>query len=162
MLRNSAFPCLLAALVALAGCNSNPAQPILEPEIVQDDSETGLDLYRSRWNATGASSYHLGVFQRCVCIQNLILYNVVVENGVAVSATRTSSTVENEPVMVEDVPYPTIDALFDLIQLGFDQEVDSVGARYFTDTGRPDRITLDFIRGIADDEINAFVYSYEE
>ena len=123
MLRNTAFSCLTVGLLAIIGCNSNPTQPDLEPEIVQDDTEAGLESYRSRWNASGVSSYHLGVFQRCVCVQNLILYNVVVEDGVPISATKTSSTVENEPVPVEDVPYPTIDALFDLIQLGFDQEV---------------------------------------
>ena len=79
-----------------------------------------------------------------------------------VSATRTSSMVENEPVPVEDVPYPTIDALFDLVQLGFDSEADSVGARYVTENGRPDRITIDFVLGIADEEINAYVNSFEE
>ena len=68
--------------------------------------------------------------------------------------------VENEPVPVEDVPYPTIDALFDLVQLGFDSEADSVGARYVTENGRPDRVTSDFALGIADEQSNADVTAF--
>ena len=163
MFRDTFFPTILSGFV-LAGCDSNSVTPTLEPEpdIVQDDTQDGLDLYRARWDAAGLANYQLGVFQRCVCLQNLILYDVTVEGGVPVSATRTSSTVENEPVPVEDVPYPTIDALFELVQLGFDSEADSVGARYVTENGRPDRITIDFFLGIADEEINAYVNSFEE
>ena len=163
MFRNTFFLTILSGFV-LAGCDSNSVTPMPEPEpdIVQDDTQDGLDLYRARWAAASLANYQLGVYQRCVCLQNLILYNVTVEEGVPVSATRTSSTVENEPVPVEDVPYPTIDALFELVQLGFDSEADSVGARYVTQNGRPDQITIDFIRGIADEEINAYVDSFEE
>ena len=34
--------------------------------------------------------------------------------------------------------------------------------RYVTENGRPDRITIDFIRGIADEETNVYVDSFEE
>ena len=165
MFRNTLSLTILIGF-ALAGCDSNSdtPEPELEPEldIAQDDTQDGLDLYRARWDAAGVANYQLGVFQRCVCFENLILYNVTVEEGVPVSATRTSSTVENEPVPVEDIPYPTIDALFDLVQHGFDSEADSVGVRYVTENGRPDRITIDFIRGIADEETNVYVDSFEE
>jgi len=163
MFRHFLVLAVLAAL-ALSGCDSNSVAPMPEPEpdIVQNDTQEGLDLYRARWVAAGLANYQLGVFQRCVCFENLILYNVTVEEGVPVSATRTSSTVENEPVAIEDIPYPTIDALFELIQHGFDSEADSVGVRYVTENGRPDRITIDFVRGIADEEINAYVDSFEE
>ena len=158
MFRNTLLLTILIGF-ALAGCDSNSDTP--EPDIVQDDTQDGLDLYRARWAAAGLANYQLGVFQRCVCFENLILYNVTVEEGVPVSATRTSSTMEPEPVPVEDIPYPTIDALFDLVQLGFNSEADSVGVRYVTENGRPDRITIDFVLGIADEEINAFVDSFE-
>ncbi|MDX1440205.1 MAG: DUF6174 domain-containing protein, partial [Rubricoccaceae bacterium] len=56
---------------------------------------------------------------------------------------------------------PTIDSMFDVIEFGFDQEADSVGVNYSTDTGRPDRITVDFRVGIADDELELFVEDFQ-
>ncbi len=153
---------LLFAAVS-SGCGSNPLNPIeIEKKTDQNDTPEGLDLYRARWSESGITDYRLGVFQRCVCVQNLILYDVVVENGVPISATKTSSQVENEPVPVEDVPYPTIESLFELVEFGFETQADSVGVLYRTDNGRPQQITIDFVRNVADDEINAYVESFQE
>ena len=82
MFRNTFFLALLSGFT-LAGCDSDSGTPTPEPEpdIVQDDTPEGLDLYRARWDAAGLGNYHLGVFQRCVCLQNLILYNVTVRVG---------------------------------------------------------------------------------
>ena len=80
MFRGAFLPTILSGCV-LAGGDSNSVTPTPEPEpdIVQDDTQDGLELYRARWDAAGLANYQLGVFQRCVCLQNLILYNVTVE-----------------------------------------------------------------------------------
>lgn len=151
----------VALLIALSGCDSNSGPEELLPDTVHSDTRDGLEMYWGQWEAEGVSNYVLSNFRRCVCLENLTLFTTIVEGGVPVSATRQRFEQEPEDIPVSDVPYPTVHSMFELIDWGFDQEPDSLGVIYRTDTGLPERITIDFNQGVADEEIEVFVNEFQ-
>lgn len=153
---------LLIVFIAFIGCDSNSVSDPPLSDIVQDDTESGMQMYLNQWNESGVDDYVLSNFRRCVCLENMILYTITVQNGNPVSATRQTSEDEIEPVPVDEVPYPTVESLFDIVAEGFDLDADSIGVRYSTANGRPDQITVDYNVATADEELELFVDDFQE
>ena len=140
---------LLLAALALSSCS------LFGP----DEKHTNLDAARQRWEAQRLTTYSYVAQRLCFCAAELFPARIVVEDG-AVKAVHDPQT--GEPLRLPDgrlaleaepAAYRTIEGLFDLVEEARRAEADQLDVTYHPTYGYPTEISIDYVRGMADDEV---------
>lgn len=124
-------------LVALSGCS-----------FVFGSGEPGrLSDARDQWADAAIEDYSMTLSRSCFCgPDHLGPFQVEVENGVVVFATRDGEAVPLDRVL-------TVEDLFDLLEEAYDTDAERVDVEYDAAFGFPTSLYIDQSRGIADEEI---------
>ena len=143
-----AFVAVLLALIA-SGCTLPTAiapEPSLgEPE---DSDRAALAEARARWATADVSDYAFTYQESCFCPPEFSgPFRITVENG------RVDSVTRNGRAATEQRTYPTIDALFDVIEDAFDRDAETVQVSYDADLGLPVNAYIDYEAAMADEEL---------
>ena len=129
----------LAALALLASCR--------EPTAVIRD----LHGAERRWAATAPDAYEVTVGRSCFCGPAVTRSVVVRVRGGQVESRRYLDTGADVPADIA-VAYPTVDALFAIIDDAEARGAAVVDARYDDAYGFPVSVYLDYSERIADEE----------
>ena len=177
----------LVALVPTAGCNqhrTNVAQLGSTDGVQAPNGDAGPDggtggalpgeqpdeqderyaRALAQWAGTGVDSYTMLVDRSCFCVYEPADHvRVSVANGVVQAATgRAEASIDAEytiPIPKSDYrAWYTVNGLFDVVEEA-GQEASQVSVSYDAEYGFPDKIDLDFILQVADDELH---YSVRE
>lgn len=137
---------IASAAVAFVACFSGTACGVLEPE-----GERGnLDEARRRWTAQGFTSYEYRLTQLCFCPVEVVRpYIVRVHDGTVVDV-RDAETGAAAPSFYRA---RTVPELFEVIDDALDRNADSLVVEYHAQFGYPTRITIDYDRQTADEEL---------
>jgi len=115
------------------------------------DIQAALDRNEAKWDRLGASDYDFTFRWLCFCVPDFVArVRIEVRADQIVSITRLEDGVVLEPSQHEH--FPTVDALFDLLQDAIDREPHSMSVRFDPRTGVPRRGWIDYSSFIADEE----------
>lgn len=115
---------------------------------VDDERADRLEAARQLWESNAPESYSYVFRASCECLPSFTSpARIQVRAGEIESVVAVS---DGEPVPVE--PYRTIDELFDLIADALDRGTADFHVEYDAQYGYPTVISIDYDRGIADDE----------
>ena len=123
---------VLAVALALAGsgCREGPTGP-----------EAGLAAARARWARRGPGAYTITVFRLCLCPRET-------SEPVAVTVRRGAATIRVYAGSGAPVPaqyadaFPTVDALFAMIEAGARAGTRPIQASYNASLGYPTRVAV--------------------
>jgi len=139
----------IAALIS--GCNHSENESI-------NQSQASLDSNISLWGDSGISSYRYEYRRLCFCPpqENVV---VVVEAGLVSEAFYTPSGIyltEEERKRLF-----TIEGLFNVIQNAISSNVASLNVTYNIDYGYPERVAIDFVEAMADEEVTHVITEFQ-
>jgi hypothetical protein len=130
------------AVLALIAC-SDPTAP---------DAVTDLAVAKRLWAANAPASYQYTFSRSCFCgIEFTRPVIVTVRNGAVESVRYADTGALVAPAMV--VGFTTIEGVFALVDEAIAKHAASVTAQYDPARGYPVSIFIDFIAGMADDEM---------
>lgn len=126
------------------------------------DEAAGLRRAQARWARAGVRDYAYTVRVLAFAPGVQRPARVTVQNGRTVSITPG----DNDPTLLENngqvfAAYATLDDLFGVIQRAINARADSLDVDYDPTLGYPTRITIDYIRLAADDELGVNVSQFE-
>ena len=131
---------LLLCLPLLAGCN-DPFSP-------RDE----LNDARRRWQSQGLTTYAYAITRSCECqIEYTRKAWVQVVNGTVTAAHFFPDFTPVPPTLLPG--YPTIDALFDMIDNALDRDAPRLVVEYDRDLGYPTLFDVDYHSQMVDDEL---------
>jgi hypothetical protein len=143
-MNHSPIALLLAGLL-LSGCQ------LLGPG--HDPRWPDLDRNRELWASNTAGSYEFELFRSCFCRYAGRFHVRVVDYDVE----SVQDLLSARPLPITDFEsFRTIEELFDLVEDARRRRADVVEIE-FTDRGYPSRITIDYSRQVADDELHVEV-----
>lgn len=108
-----------------------------------------LRAARARWEGSGIGSYEMTVRRVCFC-GFVDPVRIKVENGVVVSRT-VASTGQPLPATYADL-YPDVPGLFAIVEQAA-TDADDFDTTFDATYGFPAEISIDWERGMADDEV---------
>jgi hypothetical protein len=145
---------LVSLILLLAGCSGGSSS----------GSGDAADLRRAqtRWARAGVRDYAYTVRVSAFAPGVQRPARITVQNGRAISITPG----DDEPIPLENngqifAAYDTVEDLFAVIQRAIDTRADSLNVDYDPVLGYPTRITIDYIRLAADDELGIQVSQFE-
>ena len=119
------------------------------------DATDDLDDARRLWADADLGSYTMTLTRGCFCLEESIgPFEVTVEDGVVVSATREGETVPTDRVL-------TVDALFDVLEDAYRRDAHRVEVTYDPTQGYPTTFFIDYDAGVADEELGYTVENLE-
>lgn len=143
-IRSRALPRALRSalcVLALAAC-VDPTRG------VRNQLQTARDL----WQASGITSYHATISRECACAAELTrAVTIVVRNGVVTSRAYVDTGAEVAPAYAQE--FPTVDALFTILENAAAQRPASMTAAYDAVLGYPVAAYIDFDGRTSGDEV---------
>ena len=173
MLRTCRWLLPVIALLALASCSDRmPNSPVASPTSIGilnpppppppvlsgAPLDSALAASRARWNASGVSSYSFRFRWECYCVPEYVrTVDITVMNRAIVKVVdhETGATLDAE----ETKRYRTLDGLFDFVREGIDYPAASIQAAFDEGFGFPAHGYVDYLAGMADEEMGFRVYS---
>ena len=128
----------LSAVLLLAACGSDsPTAPV-----------NHLGEQRALWASQDLTNYTFDVTKVCywLCMGDV---RVTVKDGVITGVTELASEVARDPDT-----FRTINGLFDLVQDAYNRNAHEVHVEFDPSRGYPTQIGIDYVRMIADDEMD--------
>ena len=128
----------LSAVLLLAACGSDsPTAPV-----------NHLGEQRALWASQDLTDYTFDVTKVCywLCMGDV---RVTVKDGVITGVTELASEVARDPDT-----FRTINGLFDLVQDAYNRNAHEVHVEFDPSRGYPTQIGIDYVRMIADDEMD--------
>ena len=121
---------IVASFTAVAACGGDLSGP------ARGRSE--LEINRDKWRNQGLHDYSLTMTRMCFC-GDVGPFAVTVRNDSVVAAVRTS---DGAPSLV--IAYlPTVDKLFDFIQMAIDDNTKTISVTYDAQLGFPRHVVYD-------------------
>lgn len=139
MVRTVLFLCALLA----AACSS-PTEP--------GDQRELLERNRARWSRAGVVDYRYTVSRLCECSAESTGPVVVEVRQGEIEERRYTTGATVDPQFAE--LFRTVPGFFDLIEEALDQEAAGLSVSYDRRYGHPVSIQIDWVAGIADDEVS--------
>ena len=163
---------LLIAVIAILGVVScsdqTPFQPLglgvwpvpptpPTPLTSSGPADSLLEANRALWASSGVDSYRYRFRWQCFCMDEYVrVVDITVMNGAIVSVVDAST---GRPVSEEAAAYyRTIEGLFEFLRVAIDYPADSFHSTYDANLGYPVETQIDYVTGIADEELNFQIY----
>jgi hypothetical protein len=152
-----------AAVLGFASCSDRlPSQP--GAGTVESQASSGpvsaslLQASRARWSDSHVDSYRYRFRWECFCGANYVrTVDITVTRGAVTSVTEAET---GKPLTREEVAgYRTIEGLFDFVRGAIDHSAASVNGAFDPGLGFPSAVNVDYVAGMADDEIGFRIYS---
>jgi hypothetical protein len=120
-----------------------------------------------KWQNNKTENYAITIDKRCYCPQGFYPANVVVAKDTVKHAFYPDN---KEPIPIDSLTnsnttvyselYPTVDELFDIIIDASQRNADKLDVTYHDKIGYPEKIDIDYSRGVADDEITYIISEF--
>jgi hypothetical protein len=137
-----------AAILRIASCIA-----LIAASACQSGTGPGLEasIARERWEERRPAAYQYTVRRSCECLPEMTGPVIVIVDG----GTVTRRYVANNAVVSSTFAalFPTIDELFDIIEDARRQDAASLVVDFDPTYGFPTRVSIDYHREMADDEI---------
>ena len=151
------------AVLGLASCSDRlPSQPAVRNLGVAPAGEiplgSRLEANRARWAASGIDVYRYRFRWECFCVSDDVrVVDITVAGGTVMSVTDAET---REPLSAQAAArYRTIDGLFDFVRESIDYPAESIHADFDSNLGYPSMAYVDYVAGIADEELGFRVYA---
>jgi len=123
-----------------------------------------FDRHQKKWQEANISHYRFELNIVCFCtFRNRMPLQIEVLNGQIVAMTDASShrIAATDPHYGYFSRYATVDRLFSELQSNLKGQADQVTVVYHPNYGFPTRISIDRIKGAADDELGLIVSGFD-
>ena len=124
-----------------------PSPPPTEEQLLLDEN-------RTLWHQAGINDYRYTYRRSCFCAPQEDIVTVV-KGGIIAEAFFTPSGTPLSADQIGNVV--TIDRLFAIIQQAIDNKAAKLGVTYHADLGYPEKVYIDQVASIADEEITHMV-----
>lgn len=125
-----------------------------------DGGETDVTINLEKWQDTKAENYTITINKQCYCPQGFYPANIVVEKDTVKHALNPDTgelipidTLTNSNITSYSELYPTVDELFEIIIDAAQRDAEKLDVIYNDEIGYPEKIDIDYSRGVADDEV---------
>ncbi len=132
---------------------------------VNGDNDVTINL--EKWQNNKAENYTITIDELCYCPQGFYPAIVVVAKDTVKRALNPDT---NEPIPIDSLTssnttvyselYPTVDELFGIIKDAARRDAEQLDVTYNNKFGYPEKIDIDYSRGVADDEITYIISNY--
>ncbi len=129
--------------------------------------DTDVTTNLEKWQNSKAENYTITIDRLCYCPQGFYPANVVVEKDTVKHALNPDT---NEPIPIDSLTnsnitvyselYPTVNELFEIIKDALQRDAEKLDVTYNDEIGYPEKIDIDYSRGVADDEITYIISDY--
>lgn len=123
------------------------------------DPQMLLDQNAALWDRTGPASYQYTITRLCNCADPLTQPVTIVVRDRVVETRNYLSGTPVEPQY--DQLFTSVPGLFDLIRTAITAPAAGLGVRYHDTLGYPESIQIDWVAGVADDEVSYRISDFE-
>lgn len=106
---------------------------------------------QQRWETRRPAAYQYTIYRGCECLPEMIGPVIVLVDGATVTRRYVATNAEVSPTYAD--LFPTIDGLFEIIEDARRQDAARIEVDYDATYGFPTRVSIDYHREMADDEI---------
>ena len=140
---------LLLCLAAFAAC-SDSTDPT--------DPATALADARARWARSGVADYQYTITRGCECSPESVGPVVIEVRNSQVVTRRYLTGTAVDPQFAE--LFAAVPGLFDLIDEAIQGDAVGLAVRYNEEYGYPETIQIDWVAGVADDEVSYHISDF--
>ena len=140
---------LLFCLAALAACSGST-----DPT----DAATALAEARARWARSGVADYQYTITRGCECSPESVGPVVIEVRNHQVQTRRYLTGTAVDPQFAE--LFAAVPGLFDLIDEAIQEPAAGLAVRYNEAYGYPETIQIDWVAGVADDEVSYHISDF--